>query len=207
MKKLLITGAATVGIALGAFAQGSVAIENADISALYGVSLNSEGSYFDGTLTIQVWYLNGTNANGAINAGNGGANGNLGGYNAMVNAGFTLAHSYSGVTMVSGVSDGTFNLGALNIPGVTPAGANVDLALVAFTGASYSTLGSDSGVINFLQPTANYLVTPPPTPPNLTVGWNTFGSDLIMTQVIPEPGTFALAGLGAAALLIFRRRK
>jgi len=44
------------------------------------------------------------------------------------------------------------------------------------------------------------LAIPPAPAPPLT-GLTSFG------VVIPEPSTFALAGLGAAALLIFRRRK
>jgi len=39
------------------------------------------------------------------------------------------------------------------------------------------------------------------TPPNLT------GMQSFNLYFVPEPSTFALAGLGAAALLIFRRRK
>jgi len=39
------------------------------------------------------------------------------------------------------------------------------------------------------------------TPPNLT------GLQSFNIYIVPEPTTFALAGLGAAALLIFRRRK
>jgi len=35
-----------------------------------------------------------------------------------------------------------------------------------------------------------------------TVGWSSFS-----VSSVPEPGTFVLAGLGAAGLLIFRRRK
>jgi hypothetical protein len=42
-----------------------------------------------------------------------------------------------------------------------------------------------------------------PTPAGTPIGTPT---DLFVVSV-PEPGTFALAGLGAAALLIFRRRK
>jgi hypothetical protein len=41
--------------------------------------------------------------------------------------------------------------------------------------------------------------------------WNyndlTFTFDNASPAVVPEPGTMALAGLGAASLLIFRRRK
>jgi hypothetical protein len=46
-------------------------------------------------------------------------------------------------------------------------------------------------------------VVPIANPPNLTP-LNTKGLQLV---VVPEPSTFALAGLGAAALLIFRRRQ
>jgi len=50
-----------------------------------------------------------------------------------------------------------------------------------------------------LSSTGNPLASPPGTPVDL-VG-------LLGFQLIPEPGTVALAGLGAAALLLFRRRK
>jgi len=45
---------------------------------------------------------------------------------------------------------------------------------------------------------------PPPTVPATMVGLQGFS---LNTGIIPEPSTFALAGLGAAALLLFRRRK
>jgi len=43
----------------------------------------------------------------------------------------------------------------------------------------------------------------PPTA-NVMYGW---GLNYYPTVVVPEPSTFAIAGLGAAAMLIFRRRK
>jgi len=43
---------------------------------------------------------------------------------------------------------------------------------------------------------------PPPTVPATMVGLTSFS-----LNAVPEPSTFALAGLGAAALLLFRRRK
>ena len=44
-------------------------------------------------------------------------------------------------------------------------------------------------------------IQPPPTPTSLAGLYPGF------TQIVPEPSTFALAGLGFAALLLFRRRK
>jgi len=50
-------------------------------------------------------------------------------------------------------------------------------------------------------PSLSYTSTAPP-------GANSSWTDgAIVVQSVPEPGTFALAGLGAAAMLIFRRRK
>ena len=67
-----------------------------------------------------------------------------------------------------------------------------------------------AGVLAFDQPTANYLAQQPilPTDPDLTAssaGFNTLNLSLGID--IPEPNTFGLASLGAALLLISRRRK
>jgi hypothetical protein len=45
--------------------------------------------------------------------------------------------------------------------------------------------------------------TASPTPPNSTI----FPGFTVSSTVVPEPGTLALAGLGAASLLLFRRKK
>lgn len=54
---------------------------------------------------------------------------------------------------------------------------------------------------NFQNATGNPAAQPPTNPATLD-GWAA-----PVTLVVPEPSTFALAGLGAAALLLFRRRK
>jgi hypothetical protein len=53
------------------------------------------------------------------------------------------------------------------------------------------------------------LAAPPSPSPNIfgTSAGQIGGFNLLMNAPVPEPSTFALAGLGAATLLIFRRRK
>jgi hypothetical protein len=95
-------------------------------------------------------------------------------------------------------------LGQLDMP--TASGSTVTLALVMWntSDASFNAMlgasgaSTRAGVSAFTDPT---FVSP--SPAVQLPGWN---QDLVMTTV-PEPSTFALAGLGAAALLIFRRRK
>lgn len=48
----------------------------------------------------------------------------------------------------------------------------------------------------------NQNATASPTPAPATIGLGSF-----TVQAVPEPGTLALAGLGAASLLLFRRKK
>jgi len=82
--------------------------------------------------------------------------------------------------------------------------ASYELAQAAHpTGDVY--LGKD----NVFQMTLGSSITYPAMTTGGSTTWAAAGNNtpIIVSAVVPEPGTIALAGLGAAAMMIFRRRK
>jgi hypothetical protein len=76
-------------------------------------------------------------------------------------------------------------------------------------GTDWATAKTTLGAGNYYGETAVISVTPTVAPASPAVIWGTgkLGTLVVNSYtVIPEPSTFALAGLGAAAMLIFRRR-
>lgn len=71
------------------------------------------------------------------------------------------------------------------------------------TGSSFANAGTSgrSGLFQS-QPLGGIGPAGPVLTPDMT-GWQSFS----LASTVPEPSSFALAGLGAAALMIFRRRK
>jgi len=203
MKKLVLTGIATIVLAAGALAQGTITLNNA--VANNAVADLTAGSYYSGSYGLEVFELSGvtsvpTGINIAPKPGSG-----LQALNAMLSAGFTKELTFIGQTM----SSGTIAQGVQTLPDVTPVGSTVALGLAVWnTGTALSVAegaaGTHLGVVAFMQATGSPPSPPNPPGPDLSAGWNALGSDLVMTAV-PEPGVFALAALGAA-LLIFRRR-
>jgi hypothetical protein len=193
MKKLLITTLLAGGFALGVLAQGNVALDNS-ANTDTSPTATSNGQFFlnNGTTTaltqgdFNAAFYGGTDAN------------NL-----------QLIHSFSGSeAQFSGFSGagkwGDPNGAAWAIPGSTGAGTAF-MKIEAWTGAftTYSAAlagGAAAGVSSVFQ---NPMKALPDAPPTLTG----MPAVVMAVNVVPEPSTFALAGLGAAALLIFRRRK
>jgi len=113
----------------------------------------------------------------------------------------------------------------VSLPGNFTGGADVQLEVVGWTGTytSWSAAvaasgpvllgysgetfnGSALGALSWDQPTGNASSTPiPGTPAALAVGPSAYAG--LVLEPVPEPATIALGGLGAAALLFFRRRK
>jgi len=102
---------------------------------------------------------------------------------------------------------GKFSGGTLTLSPLTPAGSSIDYVVMGWTG---SAAGFDAAIAagamasvsdKFTSTTGNPTTVPPGTATLLS---GSFGG--MVLSPIPEPSTFALAGLGAA-LLIFRRRK
>ena len=119
----------------------------------------------------------------------------------------------------------------IGAPGLTPlttfsltgvaGGANAEVMVVGWTGSSadwntawaagnalYAWTGSQSsgGALAWVNGTGNPGGSPPSPPVALVTGAAGYNG-LHIYFAIPEPSTFALAGLGAAMLMIFRRRK
>jgi len=207
MKRLVLTGVALLAFTLGALAQSAVLVDNGNATTLaQGIYMG--GSPYAGSYGIAVYEAPTGTSFAAIDAASGYA-----AYQALVgNSSFKLEDTVTGNT-----SAGYYiGIGSVNLPDVSPAGANIVLGLAIWStsgtaASAMTTPGATFGAIAFPQATAQQTTPPLPPTPDITAGWLSLnggtGEELVMTTPVPEPGTLALAGLGLAALLIFRRRK
>jgi len=191
MKKLLLS-AMLVGLAVGAFAQGQINLSNGSNSSndpnaatggLFWLDLDGPGGTAPALISgdFNVNFYGGSDAN------------SLSLLKSIVNSGGGSALGAGTFLDLSGVP--------VSIPGALTSGS---FRIEAWQGGAGSTFNGaqirgQSGV--FSNPLGNPNAQPPGLPTDFT------GMPGITLTTIPEPSTFALAGLGAAALLIFRRRK
>jgi len=199
MKKLIATTLVSTLVGLAAYGQGTLNFVNLNA----GSGVNAPVTMDDGTTKIGA-----------------------GSFSAALLAG-PSAGNLAQIATTGFLGSGYFNGGSVTVPtvagavaafiqvdvwdttlGGTTSGAT-DAAAKAYWQAGHANVWGASdyvyttGVASpFSVVTGNPAANPPGLPANL-VGLTPFS----LAPVIPEPSTFALAGLGAAALMIFRRRK
>jgi hypothetical protein len=195
MKFKILAMIVAVGTAVSAYGQG-VLIWN--IANTGGISATSNGLLYTNN-NGNTGLFDGINNNVGIEAlgGSGSPSSLLGVFTAA-----TDAKGYTGFDL------GKFQAGnAVQVPGVAAGGVATIQLNIWYDGAgglfpSYAAASSGGGLVasaTFQNPTSNPGGIPP-SPDQQMVGMPS------MTLVVPEPSTIALAGLGIAALLIFRRR-
>jgi len=211
MKKLLLT-LALVGVAAVAFGQGTVNFNNGTTLAnAHQIILGPDAS----RLAADVGWVNTSYGGTAVyTAGDSGGNIPSG---KIIEAGLYAGTDVGSLTLVTTVPvttslgsllDGTFPQLAVTLGSIAP-GATGTFQIGAWdsTYASFAAAragGGYAGISAVFTSTTGGVGTPPSTAVNLNnaAGWV---GPIVLT--VPEPSLFALAGLGAAALLVFRRRK
>jgi len=209
MKKVLV--AAIIGLAAIA------SVKAQSFVTLYNYGTPSAGSIRYGTgsggtvgqgvvaasgFTVGLYWASG-NVVSAVDAFTGGAS-TQGGQNigSLVGSGLSIATG-AGATVALG-PDGAGIYDSTQSAILNPSGGagTYTLVLVAYNGASYETssIRGHSGAF-----TMNAYA--PPTTADENIHTGLFAPAGGFAVAAPEPSTFALAGLGLASLLIFRRRK
>jgi hypothetical protein len=195
MKLKLLAVITIAGISASAFGQG-VILQNIGTSTggTNGAVFMANGTKFDGLVNnLGVTVSGGASAASLQPIGIGT---------------FTAATDPKGYT---GLDIGVFQLGAtaaaVDVPGVAAGGIATIRLQMWFNGSSTAGLfgsftaaqngGGEVADVSFLQNTGN----PPLTPPGPLNGMPD-----VHLAIVPEPSTLALAGLGIASLLAFRRR-
>jgi len=233
MKKLLLTIIAIVGTSRAAYAQASVSFDDYLTQGCVVVDFNghlstaTDSYYAAPNFTASLYALPG---NVTTTAGLGAdAYGYLfttaflaDGFEPVTYAQLIPGGSANGVTFYDGYFGSGEEAKLTSSVGGWSGGKYTDfdaLAIVAWTG-TWSSLtdamnhGSQIGIITFVNPLGPGGLSP--LFPDLT-GWdgltpspaavaNDDGLPDLILEPLPEPSTFALAGLGGVALLSFRRR-
>jgi hypothetical protein len=185
MKKLTATLLASSLLGLAAYAQGTVNFAN-----------------IQGTLNVPVYQSDGTTKlSGAT-------------YMAELLAGTTAANlniSVATTGFLTGTGAGYFSGGAKTITGIA-GGATAWLQVRFWNTVNGSTFAAAaaSGANNAFGSSTAFQVTlgdPSASPPTVPAALSGLAGQTLALNGIPEPSSLALAGLGAAAMLVFRRRK
>jgi PEP-CTERM motif len=192
MKKLILSAIVAAGIASGVYAQGTVAFQNAVGGVAGRVYSGTTNTLFaSGAISLELFYGPVGSTTAAILALN---NGTVFSTSIAANGVF-----FDGTAVTTTGGTGT---------GSSDANNNVGLVVTAWTGgaanyaAAVAAAAPHGFTAEFDNPTGGAGV-PPATQANL-VNWLLANPLVVVT---PEPGTMVLGGLGAAALLLFRRRK
>jgi len=183
MKKILLTSIASLavaGLCGNAFGQGQIVFANSD-SSVNAITLNTlTGPVTGSGLVVELFWENGSSQ-------------------FVLQDTFTSTYSGGGG---NGQAPGQFSAGTLTIP---TAGTETFFIEAFYTSGGHEYSGT---TVNFTAPVT---VSPAPVGHTDTGGsWTAAAGhqgDLALIEVVPEPTTIALGGLGAAALLLFRRRK
>jgi hypothetical protein len=207
MKKYLVTLAITA-LATSAFAQGTITFAN-----------NATGLVKQWTTATDTTLMSVPKSGGFVEllaAPKGSSLTPLSGYSTM--AAFLAANTSWAVVATTAIFpvNGQFSGGGKTIANIG-AGADASYFLVGWTGASatydaaYTAWQGGTAMLGessvFSTATGNPNAVPVPGTPVSLAGSFTGMTLTAVTGPVPEPSTFALAGLGAAALMIFRRRK
>jgi len=200
MKKQILTGILALGTAVGALAQGTVTFDNGNANAAATPTSPNFGLVFTGGSNAPVPLGQDINLTllGGASAG------------AMANiATFLLADGTATLDWGFLQGPGQFsdpNGNVYNVPGVAASGTGT-FQVEAWLGqdTSYAAAladGSAHGTSGIYTE-----VTGGGTIPPASIGDNMPSFTLTLPGVVPEPTTFALLGLGASTLLLFRRKK
>jgi len=190
MKKVLV--AAILGLAATASvkAQGQIILYNyaqPSTKIVYGQNSGGTlGNGITGSWTIGLYDVAGNSVT-AVNTFFTGDSGR----GTLVGSGLTLETETA--TLISGYPG---QYGPTTV--TTPFSGTGTFVIVAYNGATYETSSIRGHSTAF---TANSAVSPA-----LPIDIGSVASSFAVVGPIPEPSTFALAGLGLAGLLIFRRR-
>jgi hypothetical protein len=224
MKKQILSIFTASGLAITAFSQGSVNVdqplanfgENAGGITTQGANATSTASattFYNqaGTggnnFTAAIWFSTTANAGeaAAINAFLNVTGGAASAEALFAADGFTEADA--GAT-AGNVNFGSFNYstGTILLPNVATSTSGYMALVGTAVGGAFN---GWSGVIAFANGSGgNPNATPTPGTPTTFTGWNALNENLVLSPTaVPEPSTMALAGLGSLAALMFRRKK